>query len=67
MAWLHGSYVRMAIASAFNPHKAPYPKDPYLSTQKVEGKGVKESASIQAKRFEEWANAFNKRFTKSTE
>lgn len=63
MAWLNGNYVRIAIASAFNPQKVPYPKDPAFKPVANTGNdGVKESAEIQALRFREWAEVFNKKF-----
>lgn len=62
-AWRNGSYMVSAIQVALNPKKIKYPEQPYYMQQEEKDEIPQElQAEIQAKKFEEWANTFNKRF-----
>ena len=57
-AWKIGQYMIPAIQKALEPKKAKYPERPYS----LENDEVQMSPEIQARKFEDWANAFNKKF-----
>lgn len=58
-AWKIGQYMISAIQKALEPKKAKYPEQPYSMERSDE---VQASPEIQARKFEDWANAFNKKF-----
>lgn len=58
-AWRIGIYMINAIQTAFDPKKAKYPEQPYSMKKSDE---VQTHPEIQARRFEDWANTFNRNF-----
>ena len=58
-AWKHGEYMISAIQKALEPKKAKYPDSPHSMTKSEE---VQTYPEIQARKFEDWANVFNKKF-----
>lgn len=58
-AWRIGTYMINSIQTALEPKKAKYPEQPYSMTKSDE---VQAHPEIQARKFEDWANAFNKKF-----
>jgi len=63
IAWRHGFYIVPAVQAALSPKKVKYPEQP-LSLKYEEKEKIPQElqAEIQARKFEEWANAFNKKF-----
>lgn len=58
-AWKNGEYIISAIAVALSPKKAKYPKHPHS----LDGDNdTQQNITVQAQRFEDWANAWNKGF-----
>ena len=57
-AWLNGMYFIDSIQVGLNPKKAKYPKSPI----DVYGAEKKANPIVASKRFEDWANAWNKKF-----
>lgn len=63
IAWIHGEYMISAIQAALIPKKVKYPDEPYSIQQKNKNQIPQElQAEIQSRKFEEWANVFNKKF-----
>lgn len=61
--WIHGQYMVSAIQTALSPKKCKYPNKPYCSKQEEENQIPQElKAEIQARKFEEWASIYNKKF-----
>lgn len=58
-AWKQGEYMIAAIQMALEPKKAKYPDKPYSMSKSDE---LQTHPEIQARKFEDWANAFNKKF-----
>ncbi len=58
-AWKNGEYIISAIQKALDPKKAKYPESPY-SIDKSET--AQSQPGIQARKFEDWANSFNRNF-----
>jgi len=58
-AWKIGQYMVPAIQKALEPKKAKYPERPYSVEKSDE---VQVPPEIQARKFEDWANIFNKKF-----
>lgn len=56
-AWRHGQYVISAVQKALDPKKAKYPDRPFGKNEETQ-----QHPEIQARKFEDWANAFNKKF-----
>lgn len=58
-AWKQGEYMISAIQKALDPKKAKYPDTPYSMNKSEE---VQTHPEIQARKFEDWANSFNRNF-----
>lgn len=58
-AWKFGDYMISSIQKALEPKKAKYPDKPYSMKKSNE---VQTHPEIQARRFEDWANTFNRNF-----
>lgn len=56
-AWLHGKYIISSIQMALNPKKAKYPENPFGKEEETQ-----QYPEIQARKFEDWASVFNKKF-----
>lgn len=61
-AWMYGQYMISAIQVALNPKKVKYPKHPYGIQQEKTQLPKELQSEIQARKFEEWASVFNKKF-----
>jgi hypothetical protein len=62
-AWTNGQYIISAIQKALDPKKAKYPDKPF---GKEDENTVQQNPEIQARKFEDWANVFNKKFQQTT-
>ena len=58
-AWKHGEYMISAIAAALSPKKVKYPKCPHSVDSNDE---AQQNITVQARKFEDWANVWNKNF-----
>lgn len=56
-AWLHGQYMIPAIQVSLSPKTAKYPDSPFSNKEEVQS-----HPEVQARQFEDWADAFNKKF-----
>lgn len=61
LAWLQGSYIRIAVGSCLDGRKCKYPEQP-LSRNSAEKREIPGE-----EQFIIWADAFNRRFEKETE
>lgn len=62
-AWLNGRYISEAIGSCFSK-KAKYPTQPYSYKNLEQNENISDDlrAEIAAKKFEAFAEVFNKKF-----
>jgi hypothetical protein len=57
-AWINGQYIISSIQTALDPKKAKYPDKPFGKEENI----IQQHPEIQAKKFEDWANVYNKKF-----
>lgn len=60
--WVHGQYIIPAIQVALNPKKSKYPDKPHSNKEDTQ-----QFPEIQSRKFEDWANAWNKKFLQKHE